>query len=53
MIQLSEKYGAQLSLYLNLEGRIPDGATLTDYVDFATLPKKCSCSCLGRKWEIR
>ena len=39
MIQLSEKYGAQLNLYLNLEGRIPDGATLTDYVDFTTLPK--------------
>ena len=35
----TEKYGAQLSLYLNLEGRIPDGATLTDYVDFTTLPK--------------
>lgn len=39
MIRLSEKYGAQLNLYLNLEGRIPDGATLTDYVDFTTLPK--------------
>ena len=39
MIRLSEKYGAQLNLYLNLEGRIPDGATLTDYVDFTSLPK--------------
>ena len=39
MIRLSEKYGAQWNLYLNLEGRIPDGATLTDYVDFTSLPK--------------
>ena len=39
MIQLSEKYGAQLNLYLNLEGDIPEGASLTDYVDFASLPK--------------
>ena len=39
MIQLSEKYVAQLNLYLNLEGRIPDGATLIDYVDFTSLPK--------------
>lgn len=39
MIQLSEKYRAQLNLYLNLEGEIPEGASLTDYVDFASLPK--------------
>lgn len=39
MIQLSEKYEAQLNLYLNLEDRIPDGATLTDYVYFTSLPK--------------
>ena len=39
MIQLSEKYRAQLNLYLNLEGDIPEGASLTDYVDFTTLPK--------------
>lgn len=39
MIQLSEKYGAQLNLYLNLEGNIPEGASLTDYIDFTSLPK--------------
>ena len=39
MIQLSEKYEAQLNLYLNLEGDIPEGASLTDYVDFTSLPK--------------
>ena len=39
MIQLSEKYEAQLHLYLNLEGDIPEGASLTDYIDFTSLPK--------------
>ena len=52
MIQLSEKYGAQLSLYLNLEGRIPDGATLTDYVDFATLPKNVHVVVWGENGKL-
>ena len=39
MIQLSEKYGAQLNLYLFLEDDIPEGASLTDYIDFTSLPK--------------
>ena len=38
-IRLSENYEVLLFFDLYLEGRIPDGATLTDYVDFATLPK--------------
>jgi len=52
MIRLSEKYGAQLNLYLNLEGRIPDGATLTDYVDFATLPKNVHVVVRGENGEL-
>ena len=52
MIQLSEKYVAQLNLYLNLEGRIPDGATLTDYVDFATLPKNVHVVVRGENGEL-
>ena len=37
--KLSEKYGAQLNLYLFLEDDIPEGASLTDYIDFTSLPK--------------
>ena len=48
----TEKYGAQLSLYLNLEGRIPDGATLTDYVDFATLPKNVHVVVWGENGKL-
>ena len=39
MIRLSEKYGAQLNLYLFLEGEVPEGASLSDYIDFTSLPK--------------
>ena len=39
MIRLSEKYGAQLNLYLFLEGDVPKGASLSDYIDFTSLPK--------------
>ena len=39
MIRLSEKYGAQLNLYLFLEGDVPEGASLSDYIDFTSLPK--------------
>ena len=40
MSRLSEKYGAQLNLYLNPEGRDSwREATLTDYVGFYYLPK--------------
>ena len=39
MIRLSEKYGAQLNLYLFLKGDVPEGASLSDYIDFTSLPK--------------
>ena len=39
IIRLSEKYGAQLNLYLFLEGDVPEGASLSDYIDFTSLPK--------------
>ena len=52
MIQLSEKYGAQLNLYLNLEGDIPEGASLTDYVEFATLPKNVHVVVWGENGKL-
>ena len=52
MIQLSEKYGAQLNLYLNLEGEIPEGASLTDYVDFASLPKNAHVVVWGENGKL-
>lgn len=39
MIWLLEKYKAQLNLYLFLECEVPEGARLTDYVDFTSLHK--------------
>lgn len=52
MIQLSEKYEAQLNLYLNLEGDIPEGASLTDYVDFAALPKNVHVVVWGENGKL-
>ena len=52
MIRLSEKYGAQLNLYLNLEGDIPEGASLTDYVDFTSLPKNVHVVVWGENGEL-
>ena len=52
MIQLSEKYGAQLNLYLNLEGDIPEGASLTDYVDFTSLPKNVHVVVWGENGKL-
>ena len=49
---LSEKYGAQLNLYLNLEGDIPEGASLTDYVDFTSLPKNVYVVVRGENGEL-
>ena len=52
MIRLSEKYGAQLNLYLNLEGDIPEGASLTDYVDFTSLPKNVHVVVWGENGKL-
>ena len=52
MIRLSEKYGAPLNLYLNLEGDIPEGASLTDYVDFTSLPKNVHVVVWGENGKL-
>ena len=52
MIRLSEKYGAQLNLYLFLEGDVPEGASLSDYIDFTSLPKNVHVVVWGENGKL-
>lgn len=52
MAALVEKYGADLELYLETDGDIPETASLSDYIDTSQLPAKVYVAVSGQNGSL-